>query len=370
MALRVLQASASLGDVKAELDQRGFAVVEGFASESLMDRLTADAELYFAQSRTLGGAVYGDAFKKVHGMVAKSGAVIELLSNPMVRAIAEAVLGVDPVIYACGAFRIEKGSRPQTLHLDETPYRPILPRVPGGTEYVLNIMYAMTEFTAENGGTCMVTGSHLWDDRREPTDDDEIVKVEMPKGSIAIWRGSLWHGAGQNLTDVPRTGLQVGFNAGFLRSYENQMLLVPPAYARYLPTSVRELIGYHTFRGMLGSLDEKSPMEALGMVPPLLQESKEAEAPVAPDLLETAVRDHFASTATQPPREVESSLMLLAAANAELAAATPRWRESLAGSAAARARTLIRDLVNAGISEPVDRLLDHGAEPRVGPNGA
>ena len=209
----------------------------------------------------------------------------------MVTAIAESVVGSEPVIYACGAFRIEKGSRPQTLHVDETPYRPMLPHVQGGgPEYVVNIMYAMTDFTADNGGTCMVTGSHLWEDGREPTDDDEIVKVEMPKGSISMWRGSLWHGAGMNVTDTPRTGLQLGFNAGYLRSYENQLLLVPPAHARYLPPKVSELFGYHTYRGMLGSLDAGSPMEALGMVPAFLRDGREAETPIDPVTLEAGVR--------------------------------------------------------------------------------
>ena len=140
---------------------------------------------------------------------------------------------------------------------------------------MVNIMYAMTDFTPENGGTCMVTGSHLWEDGREPGDDDEVVKIEMSKGSLSIWRGPPWHGAGRNVTDTPRTGLQVGFNAGFLRSYENQLLLVPPAIARSMPwREVCEMLGYHTYRGMLGTLEERSPMEVLGMVPALLQEFK------------------------------------------------------------------------------------------------
>ena len=49
----------------------------------------------------------------------------------------------------------------------------------------------------------------------------------MPKGSVLVWHGSLWHGGGANTTDERRIGLAMNYCAGYIRQQENQQLGIP-----------------------------------------------------------------------------------------------------------------------------------------------
>ena len=63
-------------------------------------------------------------------------------------------------------------------------------------------MWALTDFTEANGATRLVPGSHLRDHSPDYGAPYDSIAAEMPKGSVLIWHGSLWHGGGAN--DTPR----------------------------------------------------------------------------------------------------------------------------------------------------------------------
>jgi ectoine hydroxylase-related dioxygenase (phytanoyl-CoA dioxygenase family) len=60
---------------------------------------------------------------------------------------------------------------------------------------VLASMWAISDFTASNGATNLVPGSHRWQEGREAR-PDEIVAAEMPTGSVLLWMSGTLHGAG------------------------------------------------------------------------------------------------------------------------------------------------------------------------------
>ncbi len=45
----------------------------------------------------------------------------------------------------------------------------------------------------------------------------------MSAGSVLLYTGSLYHGAGENLTDKDRDGLIVHYTLGWLRQEENHI---------------------------------------------------------------------------------------------------------------------------------------------------
>jgi hypothetical protein len=242
----------------------------------------------------------------------------------------------------------------------------MLPRSPGGPHYLLVFMWAVTDFTADNGATRVIPGSHLWPAGRRPTPDDPVECLEMPQGSFAVWLGATFHGAGANRTDAVRVGAQMGFNCGFLRPHETQLLLVPPLVARDLPLNVQEVLGYRAHRGMLGCIEQQSPLERLGMVPPPWRPGTDRQA-LGPDPLDVEVetRRWFRDADAEMPSDVDSELRQLAATNAARAEAPGQDdREVLEVVARAQARHLVNHLVADGHQQLVDLL--RGAQVATG----
>jgi ectoine hydroxylase-related dioxygenase (phytanoyl-CoA dioxygenase family) len=86
----------------------------------------------------------------------------------------------------------------------------------------------------------------------------------MPRGSVLVWHGSLWHGGGANRTGERRVGIAMNYCAGWVRQQENQQLGIPREIARGFSPRLRELVGYGVYRGLIGHIDKRSPVELLG----------------------------------------------------------------------------------------------------------
>jgi ectoine hydroxylase-related dioxygenase (phytanoyl-CoA dioxygenase family) len=123
-------------------------------------------------------------------------------------------------------------------------------------------MFALSDFTAANGATRVVPGSHRWDAERKPR-PEEVTQARMKAGSALFYLGSAIHGGGANTTsDQFRRGMFLGFVVGWLRTEENSFLTVPLEKVRTLPTRVQELLGYKA-HGAIGVVDVGSPMALL-----------------------------------------------------------------------------------------------------------
>ncbi len=87
----------------------------------------------------------------------------------------------------------------------------------------------------------------------------------MPRGSVLIWHGSLWHGGGANAhRRRARIGIANNYCAGFIRQQENQQLgLAPDLVGRFEPR-LQQLVGYSVYRGLIGHIDKADPRSLLG----------------------------------------------------------------------------------------------------------
>jgi ectoine hydroxylase-related dioxygenase (phytanoyl-CoA dioxygenase family) len=85
----------------------------------------------------------------------------------------------------------------------------------------------------------------------------------MPKGSVLVWHGSLWHGGGSNTTSERRVGIAMNYCAGWIRQQENQQLGIPREIAAGFAPRLRELCGYSVYNGLIGHIDKRSPVELL-----------------------------------------------------------------------------------------------------------
>src|SRR5690606_35243367 len=127
---------------------------------------------------------------------------------------------------------------------------------------VCNTMWALTDFTDENGATRLVPGSHRWPDP-DPRQRYETVPATMRRGSVLVWHGSLWHGGGANRTAERRIGHACNDCAGFIRQQENQQLGIPRAVAARFDDRLARLCGYGIYHGLIGHIDKRDPLDLL-----------------------------------------------------------------------------------------------------------
>jgi ectoine hydroxylase-related dioxygenase (phytanoyl-CoA dioxygenase family) len=123
-------------------------------------------------------------------------------------------------------------------------------------------MWALDDFTTENGATLVVPGSHRWAPDRRALDGEPVPAV-MPAGSVLFYLGSLLHAGGANRSGASRLGVILEYCAGWLRPQENHVLGVPKAIVRELPERLRELLGYGIHGSLLGYVDGRHPVKFL-----------------------------------------------------------------------------------------------------------
>ncbi|MEO1042008.1 MAG: phytanoyl-CoA dioxygenase family protein [Pseudomonadota bacterium] len=186
---------------------------------------------------------------RLSGVLALSRKSADLIAHPFVTAVADNILKKNCENYRIGsstAIEILPGEEDQVLHRDDDIY-PI--RMPG-VEFQIAAMWALDDFTAENGGTRIVPGSQ---DLRstDVVKEDDIVQAVMPKGSVLFYLGSTVHGGGANKATSARAGLVTTYSLGWLRQEDNQYLSVPREIADSYPEHVRRLMGYQS-HGPLG----------------------------------------------------------------------------------------------------------------------
>ena len=124
-------------------------------------------------------------------------------------------------------------------------------------------MWALTDFTEENGATRIIPGSHLADTSPDYGAPYDSMPAVMSAGSVLIWHGSLWHGGGANTTPDRRIGLAMNYCAGYIRQQENQQLGLSPSLVRTFSPRLRDLVGYGIYSGLIGHIDKKSPAQLL-----------------------------------------------------------------------------------------------------------
>ena len=238
----------------------GFTIVENAIEPQLIDALN---EALDRLERDLSASPAMNSFEghhtvRIYNLLAHGAPFTEVPTHTSVLPIVDGVLDPGCLISSLSSIAIDPGETAQPIHADDMvipldkPHRPI----------VCNSMWALSDFTEANGATRLVPGSH-----RKPNPeyggDYETIAAEMPKGSVLIWDGALWHGGGANTTDTRRTGIAMNYCAGFIRQQENQQLGLKPELVKTFSPRLQELVGYSVYRGLIGHIDKKAPFQLL-----------------------------------------------------------------------------------------------------------
>ncbi len=205
---------------------------------------------------------YGHNTIRLDGLPARSETFREVMTSQPICGVADELLlpNCDDYLLNTGQLiQIGPGETGQFLHRDEDAWAFFRPPKP---LLQVEAMFALTDFTQDNGATHVVLGSHTWPPEREPK-TEEVTQAEMRAGSALFYLGTTIHGGGANDTkDEWRRGMFFGFVVGWLRTEENTFLTVPMEKVKEMPLRVQELLGYKAHVG-IGVADVGSPMALL-----------------------------------------------------------------------------------------------------------
>ena len=261
LRIQHVTAATPSDDIDDILERDGCVVIEGILDTAAVATVDVELRTAFDRAQFGTGGFVGRRTRRVGSVLRRSGTACRMLAHPTVVAAMDTLLGrwCERIqLNLSQGIAIYPGEAAQVLHRDDE----LFPCRAFQGEMMANAMWALCDFTAENGATRVVPGSHLWPREREPL-PHEILSAEMPKGSVLLYRGSLIHGGGENRSDAPRPGVIFGYNLGWLRQGENQYLAYPPEVARYLPPEVQRLIGYTVHRPNLGLYECTDPQRLL-----------------------------------------------------------------------------------------------------------
>jgi ectoine hydroxylase-related dioxygenase (phytanoyl-CoA dioxygenase family) len=249
-SLQHLPADAPAQTIADILDGDGALILDAVASPVEVAATLAEIGPYIEATPPGRDAFTGFSTTRTGALAARSPMCRELILHAAILAACDAFL-----LPACDRYqlhltqviRIRPGQPAQPLHRDRLAWGGFLK----GVEPQLNTIWAMTDFTRENGATQVVPGSPSWSEGRR-AEPEEIAYAEMAAGSVLVYSGSVLHAGGENRADADRIGVNLTYALGWLRQEENQYLSCPPAIARTLDPKLQALLGYRMGSYALG----------------------------------------------------------------------------------------------------------------------
>jgi len=237
-------------EIIAVVKRDGALILRDVIDEAQLAKVNAELKPYVDATEPGRDDFSGNRTTRTGALVARSPAARDLIMHPAIRAACDKFLLPSCERYQlhlAQVIRIMPGQKAQAIHRDRWAWGTWLK----GIEPQFNTIWALSDFTKENGATQVCPGSLGWPDNYQPK-PEEIGYAEMRAGSVLIYSGSVFHGGGANVANTDRVGLNITYTLGWLRQEENQYLACPPEVARTLDPELARLIGYTMGQYALG----------------------------------------------------------------------------------------------------------------------
>jgi ectoine hydroxylase-related dioxygenase (phytanoyl-CoA dioxygenase family) len=229
---------------KRQLDEAGFVVLEGLMVADLLHALRQRILELFDEEGERAGAEFRteEHARRLANLVDKGEVFRRAIVQPDVLAGVSHVLGA-PKLSSLNARSADPHSDAgQPLHVD-------MAAVPDARGYwVCNTIWMLDDFTAENGATRVVPGSHRWGRRPQEVladpaapHPDEIL-VTGRAGGVVIMNAHAWHGGTANRTARPRLAMHAFYCRRDTPQQQYQKRLLRPEVQASLTPELRDLL--------------------------------------------------------------------------------------------------------------------------------
>ena len=201
---RPLSVEQAVAHWSEQLIANGYCVIPNALPDGVIEELDGDLAEDFDRTPFCTGDFYGARTKRFGRLLARSPIAAELVQHELILGVVRAVLSpwCDTVqLNLTQALALHPGAAPQLPHRDQDMWRGAI----GEVEYLVNVMWPFTRYTAENGATVVWPNSH----GRQALDPESPAgefAAELEPGSALLFLGSTLHGAGGNSCNEVRRG--------------------------------------------------------------------------------------------------------------------------------------------------------------------
>ena len=235
------------------LDHHGYLVVPNAVPIDLCEKLYEVTIAIAEHEAAVGeGYIYGSGrLRRIYHLLGRHKVYEEVIQNPlthnvMARMFHRETFHEKYFLTSFHANILYPGAEAQIWHIDANVPEPIPPWIIRANSNV-----ALRDYTAENGATEIIPGSHRW--QRKPTacealaNDYSSLPLCAAKGSMIFWHGSLWHRSGANSSNNCRIALLGAYAASHLREMcleENPYLATSPSVSANFSSMTKRILGW------------------------------------------------------------------------------------------------------------------------------
>lgn len=255
LSLEILNRNPDVSKAAAALRRDGAVIIANQVDGSVVGTVASELREHFdSEGRYAESDFNGYNTLRVSAILAKSRTAADLIGDPGIINIVDEILLPFCDTHHIGSttgIEILPGEKAQVLHRDDSIYPLRMP----GMEFQLSVMWALTDFTVENGATQVVPGSHNWHSERTAK-PEEVLQMGMRAGSALLYLGKTLHGGGANRADHARMGLVNTYSLGWLTQEVNQYLTLPHDLINSYPERIRRIMGFQCHGEFLGKFPD------------------------------------------------------------------------------------------------------------------
>ena len=242
----------------AAVHEQGYVIVPELVPRETMAAIKEAARPFLQYDGR--NEIEGYKTRRIYSVIEKTLACNPLVEHPLILSLLDQILMPNYLLSQLQVIDIHPGEVAQPLHHDDGFYPIARPRPPVSAATI----WAIDDFTAENGATLVLPKSHLWGDRT-PTDADrnDLVSAVMPAGSVVFFLGTLWHGAGANRSAATRMAATAQYCEPWARQQENYSLAISRDRARLCSETIQAMLGYSMLFPFIGFVDGRDPKRLL-----------------------------------------------------------------------------------------------------------
>ena len=263
-----------------EVFQRdGYVIFERAIGRAAIEELVHALAPYELERPMGRNAFEGERSQRVYSLAGKGEPFLRLAEQRDVLSMLDRVLLPNYLLSTAQSIRLHPGEKAQSWHTDDAFY---LSARPHTMPLAITVIWAIEDFTLENGATEVIPGSHRWGLEHPDTSDFEPVAAVMPAGSALVFDAALWHRGGANRSRRTRLAISPQYCQPYLRPQESQLLIVPPDAARTCSHKMQAMLGYSIHPPFIGQVDGMHPLR---LVDPEYREHKTQDRVIADRVL-------------------------------------------------------------------------------------